>query len=138
MADFAPTVPRLDATVFAIFCTDGPDAARLRDEHMEDHLLYTEKNCDRYLVAGPMRPTDSAALNGSLFLIIADTEDEAWDIANGDPYFQSGVYAAKDMRVFTPAVGRLLGGVIWDSADALKRQMAESPASDARPAGASP
>jgi len=43
MAKYAPTVPRYPGQVFALWCTDGPNAQKLRDEHLEGHLLHVEK-----------------------------------------------------------------------------------------------
>ncbi|MEM8988453.1 MAG: YciI family protein [Pseudomonadota bacterium] len=132
MADYAPTAQRLKEKVFAVFCTDGPNAAKLREEHLEGHLLHTEKHWDKYIVAGPLRPVDDVELNGSLFLIMAENEEEAWEILNGDPYFQTDIYATKDLRVFTPAIGQFLGGVIWDSAAALKDATVNGRRADAK------
>ena len=115
-----PVVPRLKTKVFAVWCEDAPGAANLRKLHLDGHLDYIERRHDRYLVAGPLRRGDAADLVGSLFVIIAETETEARDLLNGDPYFAQGVFESVSIRPFTPAAGTWMGGVIWNSAEELR------------------
>lgn len=119
MAEFAPTVSRIDSNVFLVVGWDNEDSAGLRDEHMVGHLQYVEKHCDRYLIAGPLSEPGTAPLVGSFFLVAADTADAARELVAGDPYVKNGLYRALHIHAATPAVGRLLGGVIWESAEAL-------------------
>lgn len=114
------TVPRLSGEVFAVWCEDGPGAGALRRSHLDGHLAHVERHHDRYLVAGPLRRDGAAALVGSLFVVTARNEDEARSFLQEDPYFQCGLFARIDVRTLTPAAGRWIGGVIWDSPDALR------------------
>jgi uncharacterized protein YciI len=50
---------------------------------------------------------------GSVFLVLAANEEEARAFMNGDPYMTAGIYARVTYQVFTPAIGRALGGKIW-------------------------
>ena len=120
MATFAPTVPRLDGNVFLIMAMDAAGSASLRDQNLEGHLAHIEKHCDDYLVCGPLREPDGTELIGSFFVVVADDEAGARQLLEGDPYFSSGMYA--DIRVVAavPAAGRFQGGVIWESAEALR------------------
>lgn len=122
MRPLAPKrVPRLAETVFAVWCEDGPDAPQIRETCLDGHLAYVEARIDRYLIAGPMRRGAEESLSGSLFLILADNEDAARAFMAGDPYVSQGAYARLDYRRLTPAAGRWMGGgVIWESADALR------------------
>ncbi|MEL7538641.1 MAG: YciI family protein [Pseudomonadota bacterium] len=128
MADFAPTVPRIDGTVFLVEGHDHEDgsSAKIREDFLEQHLHYVEKNCDRYLVCGPLWPPGEEAIRGSFFLIQAVDQAAAQALVDGDPYVDAGVYAKMVVRQVTPAAGRLLGGVIWESAEAV-RQYASQP-----------
>ena len=120
MANFAPTVPRVDGNVFLVTAMDAADSAELRDQNLEGHLEHIEKHFERYLVCGPLREPNGTELIGSFFLVLADDEAAARDLLDGDPYFACGMYA--DIRVLaaTPAAGRSLGGVIWESAEAVR------------------
>ena len=120
MAKFAETVPRIDAGVFLVLALDGPDSAAPRDAHLESHLEYVEKNVDRYLVCGPLRNPGEEPLIGSFFLVKADSADEARDLVSGDPYVKSGMYAEIQVHEATAAGGSFMGGVIWESAEAIR------------------
>lgn len=120
MAQFAPTVPRIEGNVFVVLCYDNEGAATLREEHLDGHLEYVEKHIDQYLVAGPLRDPGTDPLMGSFFLVAAENEDEARAIVSGDPYVQSGMYREVVVHAAVPAGGRLMGGVIWESADQLR------------------
>ncbi|MBY0423900.1 MAG: YciI family protein, partial [Parvularculaceae bacterium] len=91
-----------------------------RRAHLDGHLDYVERWHDRYLVAGPLRRPNGPDLVGSLFVVRAESEDDARRFLGDDPYFSSGVFQSIIVRAFTPAAGAWMGGVIWDSADSLR------------------
>lgn len=113
-------VRRLPETIFAVWCADGPEAASLRQRHLEGHLAFIEANHDRYLAAGPMRRDGEQQLCGSLLIVVADSEADARRFLAGDPYFSEGVFQSVECRRMTPAAGRWIGGVIWENADELR------------------
>ncbi|MDX1515737.1 MAG: YciI family protein [Woeseiaceae bacterium] len=123
MAEFAPTVTRLDDDVYLVIGYDVDGGEEIRDRALVAHLEYVEQQCDRYLVAGPLRNPGEDALIGSFFLVAANDGDEARAIVSGDPYVKNGLYRELIVHSATPAVGRLLGGVIWDSAQSLRDSM---------------
>jgi len=120
MARFAPTVPRIGAGVWLVVAHDGEGSAAIRDRELEAHLEYVEKHNDAYLVCGPLRDAGGDALVGSFFLVSADNEASARGIVENDPYYAAGTYASVEIRRAVPAAGRLLGGVIWESADEIR------------------
>ena len=120
MAQFAPTVPRVDSDVYLVLCYDAEGSAEKRIEHLDGHLEYVEKHTDQYLVAGPLRDPGTEPLIGSFFLVAADNADEARAIVAGDPYVESGMYREVIVHSAVPAGGRFMGGVIWESADSIR------------------
>ena len=120
MANFAPTVPRVDGNVFLIVAMDADGSAELRDKNLEGHLEHIEKHCDHYLVCGPLREPNGTVLIGSFFVVVAEDESAARQLLDGDPYFKSGMYGDIRVTAATPAAGRLLGGVIWESAESVR------------------
>ena len=120
MAKFAPTVPRIDGKVFLVLAWDGPESAGPRDASLEGHLEYIEQNYERYLVCGPLRTPGEDALMGSFFLVHAETAEEAEALVTGDPYVKTGMYAEIVVKEATAAGGRFMGGVIWESAEAIR------------------
>ena len=101
-------------------CLDGPDTEPKRLEHLEGHLIHIENNNEHYRVAGPMRQKPGGDIVGSFFLIAADSEADAWDMMQGDPYINSGMYASITVHQVVPACGEWMGGVIWDREELMK------------------
>ncbi len=110
----AKRIKKFEKQTFMFTCLDGPHTAPLRNKHLFGHLDHIEANNEKYRVAGPMRNKADGDIFGSFFLVEADTEEEAWDLMNGDPYISSNMYEAIIVNHFVPACGDLLGGVIWD------------------------
>jgi len=52
--------------------------------------------------------------------VAAANADEARSIVSSDPYVRSGMYCEIIVQAAVPAGGRFMGGVIWDSAEALR------------------
>lgn len=114
-------VSRLQETTFAVWCEDSPEAAaEIRTRALDGHLAHIEANHERYLVAGPFRNGDCERITGSFFVIVARDEADARALMEGDPYISGGLYATVTYRRVTPAAGRWMGGVIWESPDALR------------------
>lgn len=120
MAQHAPTVPRIDSEVFLVLCYDGEGSAAIRERELDGHLEYVEKHIDQYLVAGPLREPGEPPLVGSFFLVAADSADAARAIVSADPYVKSGMFREIVVKSAVPAGGRFMGGVIWESADAIR------------------
>lgn len=120
MAKLAPTVPRVAGDVFLVLAYDAEGSAEIRDRDLDSHLEYVERNCDNYLICGPLRNPGEDALIGSFFLVAASSEADARDLVAGDPYVRSGMYDRIEVHSATPAAGRFLGGVIWESAEAVR------------------
>lgn len=120
MAKHAPTVDRITERTFMVLAYDGAGSAPIRERELDGHLEYVEKHCDRYLTCGPMRNPDETELIGSFFLVVADDEQDARDFLAGDPYLASGMYATIHVHEVTVAGGRFMGGVIWESAEAIR------------------
>ena len=120
MAQFAKTVPRIDGDTYLVLCYDGPGSAALRDRELDAHLEYVEKHVNDYLVCGPMREPGETKLMGSFFLVVAENAEAAKAIVSADPYVDCGMYEEIVVKATTPAGGRFMDGVIWESADAIR------------------
>lgn len=120
MAKNAPTVERMTERTFLVLAYDGAGSAGTRDSELDGHLDYIEKHNDRYLTCGPMHNPDKTALIGSFFLVVAEDEDDARSFLARDPYLACGMYETVNVHEVTVAAGRWMGGVIWESADAVR------------------
>ncbi|MGB3457395.1 MAG: YciI family protein [Litorimonas sp.] len=118
----AERVPRLAQHTWLVTCLDGPDTPPLRNEHLFGHLDHIEANNGDYRVAGPIRETPEGPIIGSVFLIPADSAEDAVKTMEGDPYISSGMYASITALHFAPACGDWMGGVIWDQ-DEIRANM---------------
>ena len=123
----AKTAPRLEQPCFLVICRDGGNKAEPRTRHLKGHLDHVEANWERYVTAGPVRIPGEEPLVGSVFLVVADTLNEAKALMDGDPYVSSGMYASIEYLEFTNSIGRFIGGKIWDSAEAIADRAAGGP-----------
>jgi uncharacterized protein len=114
-----PVVPRQTKPTFLFVCKDGPDAPRLRVEHLAGHLDHVERNWESYVTAGPLKAPRSPSIHGSCLIVIADDVDAAWAIMKGDPYFTSGLFENIEVHDMTMSIGVYPGGKIWESAEAI-------------------
>jgi len=118
----AARIPKFKKATYMFTCLDGEKTLPLRAKHLFGHLDHIEAHNDKYRIAGPMRHEADGEIFGSFFLVAADSEEDAWDIMNGDPYIASGMYETITVGHFVPACGKLLGGVIWDQ-DEIRANM---------------
>jgi uncharacterized protein len=121
-ANTPPTMPRQGQPTFLFVCKDGPDAPRLRAEHLDGHLRHVENNWQNYVTAGPLKAPGSSQIHGSALIVKADNLDAAWAVMNGDPYFTTGLFASIEVHDMTMSVGAYVGGKIWESADAIRHR----------------
>jgi uncharacterized protein len=117
-----PTVPRQSQPTFLFLCKDGPDAPRLRAEHLEGHLRHVEHNWQRYVTAGPLKAPGNPTIHGSALIVKADNLEEAWTVMNGDPYFTAGLFASVEVHDMTMSIGTYPGGKIWESVEAIRHK----------------
>ena len=120
MAEHAPTARRFEHRVFLVEGRDRPGTAHLRLDHLEGHLTHVERYWKRYVVAGPVRAAPGADITGSVLLVIAEDEAAARALCEADPYFTCGLFEEVSVRLFTPAVGRFVGGVTWDDHESVR------------------
>lgn len=89
--------------LFVIIGWDAPGSPEKRPGARPAHLEHWQPMEDggRVLAAGPM--TDFA---GSLFLVEAESQDEAEALAAADPYLAAGVFARYEIHPFKLVLGR--------------------------------
>lgn len=125
-----PYVPRLDQTCFLVTCRDGANSAEPRTKFLKGHLDHVEKYWTRYVTAGPIREPGGEALVGSVFLVLADSIEDAKSLMEGDPYITCGMYESITYHEFSNSVGQFIGGKIWESAEAIAHRAAGGPTGD--------
>jgi hypothetical protein len=76
---------------FAILFEDDPAQGDKRQRHMSEHLAFLERNAARILAAGPLRNGEDGAPAGGLWLVDADSHQEARTLTEQDPLFATGL-----------------------------------------------
>ena len=121
--EVAPFVPKMVQSCYVVTCSDGPEAAHLRLTHMVAHFAHIERNWTRFITAGPIRKPGSAAVSGSVFLVLGDSLGEVQAMMAEDPYISCGMYSSVDYAELTNAAGLFIGGKIWDDKEAFLRRL---------------
>ena len=112
MSSSSETVAR---QAFILLCRDNQEANSLRQDLLDAHLDFVANHIDRYLVAGPLRPSTAQedAFCGSLFVVYAEDEQELLEFMSEDPYYASGMYEQVEIFRFHAAAGSAVGGCTW-------------------------
>jgi uncharacterized protein len=85
--------------LFALLCTDKPNALDLRMKVRPDHLAYLEGLGATLKAAGPFT-TDEGSPIGSLVIVEAADRKAAEAIAANDPYAKAGLFAAVEIKAW--------------------------------------
>lgn len=98
-------------SLYAFHCRDGEHGAALRERLLQAHLDHVERHIDHYAVAGPLRRNGETV--GSLLVIRANSEAEARERFEADPYFGAGVWQSITASEFRAVAGDWVGGAAW-------------------------
>lgn len=87
--------------LFALLCTDKPDALQLRLDTRPEHVAYlTRLNEEGKLAfAGPFVGADGKP-TGSLVVVKADTIEAARALGEADPYAKAGLFANVEVKAW--------------------------------------
>lgn len=88
-----------------IYCVDKPGAASLREANIGLHRAYLEKAPVKVTMSGPLMEDTGEKMNGSFFLVEADTRAEVESFNRQDPFFGLGLWAEIRIHRFFKRVG---------------------------------
>lgn len=108
-----PTVAMIEQNCFLVTCRDKEGVMPIRQKYMAEHLANAEKNWSRFLTAGPLKKPGSDETIGSLFLVFADSAEEARQVVESDPYFEHDIYESVEVLQLINAMGQFIGGKVW-------------------------
>jgi uncharacterized protein YciI len=83
--------------LYALICTDKPDAGELRQIVRSEHITYLNGLGAALKAAGPFIDEEGKPI-GSLIIVEAEDRDAAGQIADSDPYAKSGLFRAVEIR----------------------------------------
>ena len=98
-------------TLYAFHCLDTDGSEEIRTRLLAEHLAHVEAHIDRYAVAGPLKQGEATV--GSLLVIKGESEAEAREVFEADPYFVAGVWRSVDANEFRGVAGDWVGGAAW-------------------------
>lgn len=87
--------------LFALLCTDKPDALQVRLDTRPDHVAYLNRLNDegRLAFAGPFVGQDGKP-TGSLVVVKAETIEAARALAEADPYAKAGLFSNVEIKAW--------------------------------------
>lgn len=95
----------MDARHWVVKCTDKPGMLPVRMQHLDAHRAYLASNPIKIAVSGPLVADDGETMNGSFFIVEAETREEVEAFQAGDPMFKAGVWETRDIHRFFKRVG---------------------------------
>ena len=79
--------------LWVISCTDKPNTAAIREEHLKPHREYLGSQKKILVLAGATQNDDGTEAFGSLFVVNVNSRAEAKAFSDGDPFTQNGVFS---------------------------------------------
>jgi uncharacterized protein YciI len=92
-------------TLFALICTDKPNAASVRAETRPNHLAYIDAHKAQVKIAGPFTSEDGKSMLGSLIIVEAADMAAARTFAANDPYALAGLFQSVEIKPWRWIVG---------------------------------
>jgi uncharacterized protein YciI len=80
--------------LWTISCTDKPNTAAIREEHLQPHRAYLQSQKGILVLAGATQTDDGKEAVGSLFVVNVDSRDKAKAFSDGDPFTRAGVFSS--------------------------------------------
>jgi hypothetical protein len=82
---------------YAILFEDDEKHADKRRQYMPAHLAFLDSNAARISAAGPLSDSADGKAAGGLWLVTADSPQEARDLVEADPFWPTGL--RKSVRI---------------------------------------
>lgn len=90
--------------LFAIHCRDHEDGLPRRLANYEAHKTYLAAASLKTILSGPLVAEDGETMIGSLFIVEAETRQQAVDFNAGDPFAAANVWREVSIEAFLKRV----------------------------------
>lgn len=97
-------------------CFDNENQQQVRITHLAAHLTWVEQNMKKIKVAGPLLG-DNEEITGSMYVLEAQSIDEANQLLAQDPYHQAAIWQRIIINEFKDYAGSWVGGKNWPGAN---------------------
>jgi uncharacterized protein YciI len=92
------------ALKYFIYRIDKPHSEALRTKTRPAHLEYSETIKDKLIFAGPTLSEDGSKMTASVWVIDADSFEEAEEITAQDPYEKADLFESKEIHRFMQVI----------------------------------
>ncbi|MCC7049123.1 MAG: hypothetical protein IT562_20585 [Alphaproteobacteria bacterium] len=89
--------------LYVILFEDDPDKLAVREQHMQAHIDWLERNKDRVLVAGSLREGAGAAPQGGMWIVDVVDRAAADAIYRDDPFWTEGLRKSVTVKYWSKA-----------------------------------
>ena len=93
--------------IWVILCKDKKYSHERRMNVIEEHRKYLLTNPIKILISGPLTDKEGKIMNGSFFMVEADTEEEILIFQKNDPIYQADVWDKITISPFNKRVDNL-------------------------------
>ena len=93
--------------IWVILCKDKPYSLEKRMAIIDEHRRYLASNPIKTLISGPLTDASGKVMNGSFFMVEAETENEVKEFQSNDLIFKAGVWDQITISPFNKIVDNL-------------------------------
>ena len=93
--------------IWVILCKDKPNSFKKRMNVIDEHRKYLSTNPIKTLISGPLTNEAGDIMNGSFFMVEAETIQEIKDFQINDPIYKAGVWDEITISPFNKRVDNL-------------------------------
>jgi|TARA_B110000091_G_scaffold201873_1_gene233874 uncharacterized protein YciI len=93
--------------IWIVLCKDKENAYEKRMSVIEEHRSYLSTNPIKTLLSGPLMDKNNNMMNGSFFMVEAETEEEIHEFQKNDPIYKAGVWKEIIISPFNKRVDNL-------------------------------
>jgi uncharacterized protein YciI len=90
-----------------VLCEDKENTYEKRMSVIEEHRSYLSTNPIKTLLSGPLMDKNNNMMNGSFFMVEAETEEEIHEFQKNDPIYKAGVWKEIIISPFNKRVDNL-------------------------------
>jgi uncharacterized protein YciI len=98
-------------------CFDADNTQQKRMSFLSAHLKWVEMNMIRIKVAGPSINESTQEIEGSLYIVEANSIADAEKLLQQDPYYKADIWQKIIKKEFKDYAGTWVGGKNWPNAN---------------------
>lgn len=86
---------------YVVLFEDNEENASKRSEFMKEHLAFLEANAAQISAAGPMKNAKTGSHAGGMWLVNAESFDDAMALVKADPFWPTGLRKSIEILEWT-------------------------------------